>query len=298
MSKQLHGTSRRLPQDPEAHKQQCVAEVASRNLVSPLRFISDRNLTLGFLTKNRDDAARVVEQFLSFEKKVPYPGALIGDIIQKIEENNGNLLYEIPLELALRSEMALSCPSVRIQQRANDLYSVCFGDGFTAPGLCAQVPHQQIPVRRLDFSMLHIPNTHGTKAFSEIAAARALADHLENAEPSRDNDPVPGLVLGYRGERCTVTIMFRCPAPAAKVHETEKGLLIIPVSSIPTSDHFREKVSVLFSLEPRTSYPTDSEVVSNNEILGEVSGILQSLMAHLFGEQSSKRLRSVADLLD
>lgn len=297
MSRQLHGTSRRLQSDPEAHKQQCIAQVISGNLVSPLRFIAPRDLNHGFVTRNRIDAADVVERFLSFEKRVPSPGALVGDIIKKLEDNDDNLLYHFPRELTSNRELVMTCPFVRIK-RCADLYHVYFGHGFDAPKFCSQVPYDPIPLRRLDFALLHIPNSHGTKAFSGEAAAQAICQHLKNTTASTSERSTSQLVLQHRDLQCKVAIeTLFCPATTGDTVQTPQGLLVIPVSSIPSSGQLLERVFLFCSLEPKTITRSGPERYLREEILGEASSMVHASVEHLFGERSASRLHSVTDFL-
>lgn len=297
MSRQLHGTSRRLQPDPEVHKQQCIAQVISGNLVSPLRFIAQHDLTHGFVTKNRIDAADVVERFLSFDKRVPSPGALVGELIQRLDVRNDNLVYHFPHELTRDRELAMTCPFVRIE-RCADHYRIRFGHGFAAPALCTTVPYEPIALRRLDFALLHIPNTHGTKAFSGVAAANACSEYLRSSAVIVDGYDNSQLTLQYNGLQCTITIeTLFCPANTVDAKQTEKGLLVIPVSSIPSSNQFLERVSLFCALEPCTSACSEHERLERKQILGEVSETIRASMEHCFGERSPSRLRSVNEYL-
>ena len=287
MSKQLHHSPRRLQPSTEQHKQECVERVISENLVSAIRFQKAQSLTLGFTTRNRIDAIGVVERFLSIEQRLPSPRSFAGDLLERLEKENDSLVYHFPLDLVIDRDLALTCAFVEVERRADDLFTVCFGRGFSSPKLCAEVSHPQIAIHHLDFSLLHIPNSAGTKAFSTIAAIRTLHEQLQASGIEVDVNKRDQLRIKHEGHELLVTTsLLYCQNSSSRPIQTTDGLFVIPVKTVPSMMGFSDdKVSVSVSCALPQEIRSNTVDSGNKDVLGPISDLIQRLLLNSYGEK-------------
>ena len=295
MSRQLHNPSRRLQPNLGETKQQSVDRVVSEELVSALRHKGSCRLTHGFVTRNPQDATDVIDRFICFEKVYPDHFQLCKALLEELEKCNGELHFDFPEHLSDRWLVRM-CPSVDVKQCVEKTLTVRFEQGFSDNDFCSRCSqYPEIPIGHINFELLHILGSHGTKAFSGPAAARALCDQIADASLCLDRSD--SFLIERNGCQFAVQVqLLYCPATSAEPRRTANDLLVFPVSSIPTTSGLTERVSLFVTYNPRDGESCISGHSCVEENLTSVCSNLKDTMLKLFGERSPKRITSVANL--
>lgn len=296
MASQLQGSPRRLQPTSEELKKQCISRVTSENLVSPLRFTGQSDLTHGFITHNEPDTLDVITKFVSHEKDLPSPGALRRDVQSRLHEAKGKLYYQFPEELVADRYLLMECPSVSVEQCATNQYAVKFGYGFADSGLCSKIHHPALPIRKLLFELECISHCNGLKAISESASARALHTYFSESTDVVSSCDNCSLDLEYKETSYSSMIHvfeFVCPA-TVQTQRTAHGLLVMPHSEIysPYQSHI---VSISITPNPHGSLNPPEAI---QEGLDHVSSLLRRGVEKLFGRNSPDKLLSVSSFID
>ena len=273
-----------------------MSRVSSENLVSPLRFTGQSDLTHGFLTRNEPDALDVITQFVSHEKALPFPGPIWNDLHSRLVDAKGTFHYQFPKDLMDGRYLLMECPTVCVEQCTGGQYVVRFGCGFENPELCGKIQHPALPIKKLVFEPECISHCDGLKAVSESATVRALHSHLNKSSCTIDSSERCSLVFDYKDTSYSTTVEFFelvCPA-TAKTQRTAQGLLVIPHAEMD-SDYATHIISISITTKPNGSTVTPEAMHDGVNHLGS---LIKDSMEKLFGKKSPDRLLSVSEFID
>lgn len=248
--------------------------------------------TCGFIAKNRQEAVDAVAKFISFERELPNPQPFWEELLDRLRASQGDLTYTFDRQTLEERALVSTCGSVRICDCGANHYAVQFGAAFTCPELNKQIGLPHIARRRINFELVCIPDSHGTRAFSESAAVEALCHTITATRCSINKSNHSELLVEHTEHQYCVGIdlfVFVGPFTPATNIRTKAGLLVIPADELQT----HSPVGVVSITVAPTLATRDAPIASISQGVEAVAQRTQDAMQELFGEESPHRIRSL-----